>query len=148
MSNVPDNRIHKPPMGCAVEGVEQKAFWFSLMRSRLYDDWNPLSLYSAHKVLQKEFYIRAARADLDRLIADGARPWMSDSIAHDVYANIAKVEREQLNLIRSLGMTYTSIQSNSTNNAARKGNEFSNHVDGLPENSFFAVPEAPSAKPN
>lgn len=141
MSNVPDTRMHQPPHGCVLKNDDERDFWNALMKSRLYDDWSPLSLHSAFKILRQEFIIRPAREHLERLIAEGAQPLDNDSVANSIYTNITKAERAQLTLIRALGLTYTAIQSKSTNEAARKSNEFENEVENLPERTFFALPD-------
>lgn len=81
------------------------------MQGKQFKDWNVTALSTAFKVLKLEFLIRAGRARLDEIVDAGANPFDSDSIAHDWLANITKSERVQLTMIRSLGLTYTPIQS-------------------------------------
>lgn len=139
-------KSHEPPANCILKTDEEVAFWRELMRSKPYDRWTPATLSMAYQVIRMEMRIRRGNARLDELIEQGADLFHPDSIATEYAANISKAQRQQLSILRALGLTFTAVTSASTTARAAQKEQHAidafNDIDGkgtrLP--GFMAVP--------
>lgn len=124
-------KVPEPPVGCTLRSEAERELWASIMSAKPFKDWTGITKNTAFKILKNEMLLRSGRARLDHLIDAGADAFNSDSIASDAVKNIVRLERQQLNLIRSLGLNYSAIPSKNEAREADKINDAANAIDGM-----------------
>lgn len=116
-------KTHSPPDGCILKNDREHHLWETITKSKAYERWNQASLLIAFKCVKLEVLVRHGYDHLETLLDAGANPYAKDSIANEAIVEIGKLEKQLLTHMRSLGLTYTAIQSKSSATAANRERE-------------------------
>lgn len=101
-------KTHDVPIGLSLT-EDEKPIWQALMSAKQFSDWPAPHLAIAHRIVKMETALRRGQKQLDDWMAQGGDIFHPDSILHDYNKNIMAMSKTQIILLRSIGLTTTSV---------------------------------------
>lgn len=97
--------VIEPPEGIRWRTKEEKLLWSQYTRARAADGWRDFDLMQMAKIVKLEVDIRRhqKRLDTEGVVIDSPR----GPIEHPLFKVVMTLQRQQLSLVRSLGLNQT-----------------------------------------